>query len=579
MLGLFKKKLKEVINKISSKFEGKNKNNDNLEGKEEVQKREELEPEEEKPEEVKEKELEEKKVEGEEIEEVKEEKSGEEKLKKEKPEEVKEEETEEKEEKPKEGKFKEEINKGKSKEEKPEEVKGKEPEEKSEEEKLEEKEVEEGIDEEKSEREKEKPKEEKPEKIKGKESEEEVNKEKSEEEKSEEEKPEKIKRKESEEGINEEKSKGDKEKSKEEKPEEKLEKLRKGIEKKLPYVEEEVGMMEKGPSKEEIEEEIEKELENEEKKEEVKEEAENQSKKKEGFFKGFIKKITKKITEKKITEGDFSSVVDDLKITLLQNDVAFEVVNKIIDDMKKDLIGKSVKRGKIQNIIIESLRKSLLDILKQKWIDLEEIIKKSKSESRPALIVFIGFNGVGKTTTLAKLGFMLKSKGYKVLFAAGDTFRAASIEQLEFHSKMLDIPIVKHTYGSDSAAVIFDAMKHAKSSGYDVVLADTAGRSHSNVNLMDELKKVIRVNKPDFKIFVVDSLTGNDAVEQAKKFDEAVNIDGIILTKFDVNDRGGAALSVGYITKKPILYIGVGQDYHDIMKFDPEFIVNEILSI
>ncbi len=290
---------------------------------------------------------------------------------------------------------------------------------------------------------------------------------------------------------------------------------------------------------------------------------------------GFFKRFVKKITEKKITEDDFNSIVDDLKITLLQNDVAFEVVEKIINDMKAELIGKSVRRGNVSNEIISALRRSLLNVLDQKWIDIEEIINK---KDEPALIVFVGFNGVGKTTTLAKLGYMLKSRGHKIVFAAGDTFRAASIEQLEYHAKKLDVPLIKHDYGSDSAAVIFDAVKHAKAKGYDVVLADTAGRSHANVNLMDELKKVVRVNNPNFKILVVDSLTGNDAVEQAKRFDETVGIDGIVLTKFDVNDRGGAALSVGYITKKPILYIGTGQEYEDIKKFEPDEIVKELLG-
>ncbi len=301
-------------------------------------------------------------------------------------------------------------------------------------------------------------------------------------------------------------------------------------------------------------------------------------KKKEYEEKSFFKRLINKIVEKKISEDDFDSIVSDLKITLLQNDVALEVVEKITDDLKKNLVGKSVKRGKVADEILSSMKKSLEEILDQKWIDVEDVIKSRNANGEPALILFVGFNGVGKTTTLAKIGNMLKKKGYKVVFAAGDTFRAASIEQINYHGETLGIPVIKHDYGADSAAVIFDAVKHAKSKGYNVVLADTAGRSHSNVNLMDELKKIVRVNKPDLKILVIDSLTGNDAIEQAKRFDEAVGIDGIILTKFDVNDRGGAAISVGYVTKKPILYFGVGQEYDDIEKFNPKSIVDELIS-
>ncbi len=511
MFGIFKKKLKEVVKKISEKFEGKR---EEIVEKEEQIKKElevgEIEKPEEKVEESKPTKEEVKKAESE----VKEEAESLKPEEKQEGQEVKEEKVEVESERIK--KESEEVREG---EEKIEEVE----------------EVEEHI--------KEKPEEET----------EVVSEEKIEEKKTEKQ-PKEVSKSEKVEVV-----------SEEAKGEEELEKLREEVEKELPEVEEKIKEIEQPSEKEfkEVEEEI----------EQV--ETSEEKPKKEGFFRRFVKKIT----ERKITEDDFNSIVDELKITLLQNDVAFEVVEKIVDDMKKELVGKSVKRGKVQDVIIKSLKNALLDVLKQEWIDVEKVIEKCKNEGRPALILFVGFNGVGKTTTLAKLGFMLKNKGHKVVFAAGDTFRAASIEQLEFHGKLLDIPVIKHKYGADSAAVIFDAVKHAKAKGYDVVLADTAGRSHSNVNLMDELKKVVRVNNPDFKILVIDSLTGNDAVEQARRFDDAVGIDGIILTKFDVNDRGGAALSVGYITKKPILYVGVGQDYPELMKFEPEFIVNELLAV
>jgi len=198
-------------------------------------------------------------------------------------------------------------------------------------------------------------------------------------------------------------------------------------------------------------------------------------------------------------------------------------------------------------------------------------------EKKVSVIVFLGFNGTGKTTTIAKITHQLKKK-HKVVLAAGDTFRAASIEQLEEHGKRLGVNVIKHKYGSDSAAVIFDARKHAEANNINIVLADTAGRSHSNTNLMDELKKVCRVNKPELKILVLDSLTGNDIYNQSKLFNDAVGVDAIILTKADVYEKGGAALAASYTINKPILYLGVGQEYDDLKPFDPEEIVKNLLG-
>ncbi len=206
-------------------------------------------------------------------------------------------------------------------------------------------------------------------------------------------------------------------------------------------------------------------------------------------------------------------------------------------------------------------------------VDLKGVIKRNK----PFLFLFLGFNGSGKTTSLAKIGNYLKNKGFSCVFAAGDSFRAASIEQLEEHGRRLNVGVIKHKYGADSAAVIFDARKHAEAKGIDVVLADTAGRSHTNRNLMDELKKVCRVNKPDLKILVIDSLVGNDAVPQAKMFDEAVGVDAVMFTKLDVNEKGGAILSVAQTLKKPILFLGTGQDYSSIKTFKPQEFIENII--
>lgn len=289
---------------------------------------------------------------------------------------------------------------------------------------------------------------------------------------------------------------------------------------------------------------------------------------------GIIEKIKKAVVEKKISEDDLKDVLWDLQISLIESDVAVEVAEKIVSDLKDSLIGKSVKKKEIEKIVKDSLEKSILDILDVDSLDLLERVKTKK----PFLIVFLGFNGSGKTTTIARIGYMLKNNGLKCVFAAGDSWRAAAIEQLEEHGKKLGIEVIKQKYGSDPAAVIFDAVKHAKSKDINVVLADTAGRSHANINLVDELKKVCRVNKPDLKILVLDALTGNDIYDQCKMFNNAVGVDALIITKADVYDKGGAALSASHTINKPTLYFGVGQKYEDLEKFDSKKIVNNLLS-
>lgn len=218
-----------------------------------------------------------------------------------------------------------------------------------------------------------------------------------------------------------------------------------------------------------------------------------------------------------------------------------------------------------------------------RWIKVKSVEEVIDSEewvydfTIPVYHNFVANNFIiHNTTNLAKLANRLRD--YRPVLAAGDTFRAASIEQLEEHGRRLGMKVVKHTYGSDSAAVIFDAMKHAKAAGSRVVFADTAGRSHANVNLMDELKKICRVNKPDIKILVLDSLTGNDIYDQVRLFNDTVGIDAIILSKADVYDKGGAALSAAHTSGKPILFLGTGQDYGDLKEFNAEEIVRNLLE-
>lgn len=279
------------------------------------------------------------------------------------------------------------------------------------------------------------------------------------------------------------------------------------------------------------------------------------------------------ITEKELKEKDIEPVVKDLENTLLQNDVALETVDDISSNLKKELIGKRIRRGKTEKIITDAVKTSVLRVMKQDQIDLR---KKIQNNDGPYTIVFLGFNGSGKTTTMAKIAH--KYKEFNPVFAAGDTFRSAAIEQLEKHGKNLGVEVVKHDYGSDPAAVVYDAKKYGRKHDSGIVLADTAGRSHEDINLMDELKKIIRVNEPDLKLLVLDSLTGNDIYQQAKKFNEAVGVDGIILTKADVYDKGGAVLSAANTVGRPILYIGTGQDYDDIEEFNPEKIVDRLFS-
>ncbi len=289
--------------------------------------------------------------------------------------------------------------------------------------------------------------------------------------------------------------------------------------------------------------------------------------------KGFFKKIKEKVTTKKISESKFDELFNELEMAMLENNVALEVIDKIKEDLKMDLVNVPIKKKDIHNKIQDSLRESIKDLL----VEGEDLIKKVKeNKEKPFVIVFVGVNGSGKTTTIAKLAKKFLDNNLKPVMVASDTFRAAAIHQLEEHGKRIDVKVIKHDYGSDPAAVAFDGVKYAKAHNLDVVLVDTAGRLHSNVNLMDEMKKIVKVAKPDMKIFVGESITGNDCVEQAKSFNEAIKIDGIVLSKADVDEKGGAAISVSFVTREPILYLGNGQKYEDLDRFDSEKIISNL---
>ncbi len=344
----------------------------------------------------------------------------------------------------------------------------------------------------------------------------------------------------------------------EEKPEEEKEEVREELVEKETQKEEK--KVEEKPPVEKVEE----------KKEEVKE-----KKKRVGLF----EKLKRKISMHKISEKEFNEFFDELELILLENNVALEVIDKIKENLKEELVGKEIKRGEQEKFLFNSLKKAIEDVLLE--FDVNKIIERieeNKAKGEPTKILFIGVNGVGKTTTLAKFAKYLMDKGYSVVISASDTFRAASIEQLQIHADNLGIKLIKHQYGADAAAVAYDAIQYAKAHGIDVVLIDSAGRQHTSSNLMDELKKLKRVANPDFTVFVADSMTGNDAVDQAKEFQEKVGYDFSILTKADVDEKGGAILSVAYVSGKPIAFLGTGQSYSDLVPFKKEEIVEKLMG-
>jgi len=293
-------------------------------------------------------------------------------------------------------------------------------------------------------------------------------------------------------------------------------------------------------------------------------------------FDGLVNKVAK--TELKAEQ--LRPMLQVFKISLIENDVAVSVADHICNEMEKRLDGVQVRRLEDKREIVKkNLREILLEILTtNEKIDLLEFAKERQRMNQPLVTVFVGINGTGKTTSIAKVARLLTKKGYSVVLACSDTYRAGSIEQLEEHAKRLGLRMIKHTYGADPAAVAYDAINHAKAHGIDVVLIDTAGRIQTDRNLMNELAKIKKVINPDLTILTVDSLTGNDAIMQAEEFHQRVGINGTILTKVDADVKGGSSLSVTYVTKKPIIFIGTGQKYDDLEEFRPEQFIQMILK-
>ncbi|WP_295722555.1 signal recognition particle-docking protein FtsY [uncultured Methanobrevibacter sp.] len=285
------------------------------------------------------------------------------------------------------------------------------------------------------------------------------------------------------------------------------------------------------------------------------------------------------LKEKTISEDDVEDILFELEIGLLEGDVAIDVANEVVESVKEDLVGQKIKRSSdVEEYTYKALQKAIAKIINVEGKSMTEMLEDKVKEGKPLVVMLVGINGTGKTTTIGKLANYYLKKGYNPVIAASDTFRAGAIEQVTHHADNVGVKIIKHQKGSDPAAVAYDAVEHATAQNKELVLIDTAGRMQTNTNLMDEMKKIKRIAKPDLVIFVGDALTGNDATEQARKFNEAIDIDGVILTKADADAKGGASLSIGYVIQKPILFLGVGQGYDDIKEYSAEWMLDQLFS-
>ena len=287
-----------------------------------------------------------------------------------------------------------------------------------------------------------------------------------------------------------------------------------------------------------------------------------------------------RIAKSELKGKDLDNILDQFQLSLIENDVAVSAADFISNELREKLKDAQFARFTDPRTRVKVILQEVLLSLLQRagQLDIFALIDKKKSVGEPAVLVFIGINGTGKTTSVAKLAYVLQKKGRTVILAASDTYRSGSIEQLEEHARRIGVRVIKHQYGADPAAVAFDAVNYAKAHRINAVLIDTAGRMQNNKNLLEEMRKIVRVTNPDLTILVVDALTGNDAVEQGKVFSEAVKIDGIILAKLDADVKGGSAISLSYIMGKPVAMVGTGQKYDDLEPFEAEAIVKNLIG-
>lgn len=309
------------------------------------------------------------------------------------------------------------------------------------------------------------------------------------------------------------------------------------------------------------------------------------------FFKKLKEKLTTSTQEvsQKFTEGltktrdGFASAVndlvyrfrevdedffDELEDLLIQADVGVTTTMDLVEDLKEE-----VKRRNLKDPV--AVRDALVEVVANR-LQEDESDRELNMQDGLTVILFVGVNGVGKTTTIGKLAHQLKSEGRSVMLAAGDTFRAGAIEQLQVWGERVGVPVIRQTEGSDPAAVVFDAVQAAKSRNMDVLICDTAGRLQNKVNLMKELEKVKRViereapNGPHEVLLALDATTGQNAMVQAKAFKEATNVSGIVLTKLDGTAKGGIVLAIRNELDIPVKYVGLGEKIDDLQEFDPE---------
>jgi fused signal recognition particle receptor len=293
-----------------------------------------------------------------------------------------------------------------------------------------------------------------------------------------------------------------------------------------------------------------------------------------------IRGLIDRVRYRTLSREELDRILSDTLLELVAADVAYEVAESIVESVRRSLVSVRVERGSdVGQLVVNTLRSRLLELVDRGSIDIVGAVRAKCSRGEPYVIVFFGVNGVGKTTTIAKVAYMLKVNGVTPVLAAADTFRAGAQEQLEVHASKLGVPIIKGRYGSDPASVAHDAIEYARARRLCAVLVDTAGRMHVDYDLMGEMRKIVRVSKPDLRVLVVDALTGGDAVEQARRFNEEVGVDAVIVAKVDADVKGGSIISVTSVTGKPVIYLGVGQGYEDLKPFNPVEYVDTILGL
>ena len=280
------------------------------------------------------------------------------------------------------------------------------------------------------------------------------------------------------------------------------------------------------------------------------------------------------------SSSTLDNMLEELEWVLLESDISSDAVSAVIDALRNNLVGSRLRKGADLSKVIEAaLKRALRNILRAGYWDFDASVRSFiDAKDTPVVIMLVGVNGTGKTTTAAKIAKRLQNNGLSVIAAAGDTFRAGAIQQLEAHCDNLGIRCISSQRGGDTAAIARDAIESAQAKGIDVVLVDTAGRMQNKTNLMNELNKVKRVANPHLTLFVGDSLAGNDAVDQARMFQEIMQFDGAVLTKLDTDAKGGAGLSIAFATGRPIVFAGVGQGYDDIKQFDPDWLLDQLFE-